>query len=159
MAPIKEISPFNDYAKAGLASWQTYQGPSKDFDEMVFNITPYADQNGKTLAALVNRAGDKGVSIAFDTRQLPLLTLWKNTDTEKQGYVTGIEPGTSYAYPVTIEREQGRVKQLPPGQSAVFELTYSLLGNADAVRKAEQQVNAIQGERATALTEKPIAME
>lgn len=159
VAPIKEISPFNDYAKAGLASWQTYQGPSKDFDEMVFNITPYADQNGKTLAALVNRAGDKGVSIAFDTRQLPLLTLWKNTDTEKQGYVTGIEPGTSYAYPVTIEREQGRVKQLPPGQSAVFELTYSLLGNADAVRKAEQQVNAIQGERATALTEKPIAME
>ncbi len=30
----------------------------------------------------------------------------ENTDTVKQGYVTGIEPGTSYAYPVTIEREQ-----------------------------------------------------
>ncbi|MBJ7223356.1 MULTISPECIES: aldose 1-epimerase family protein [unclassified Brenneria] len=159
IAPVKDISPFNDYAKAGLKEWQTYQGPTKDFDEMVFNLTPYADQQGKTLAALVNRAGDKGVSIEFDTHQLPLLTLWKNTDTEKQGYVTGIEPGTSYAYPVTIEREQGRVKQLQPGQSTVFELTYSLLSSADAVQKTEQRVKAIQGENKTTLTEKPIAVE
>ncbi|MFE8116300.1 aldose 1-epimerase family protein [Brenneria goodwinii] len=159
VAPVKEISPFNDYAKAGLKEWQTYQGPTKDFDEMVFNLTPYTDAQGKTLAALFNRAGDKGVSIEFDTHQLPVLTLWKNTDTEKQGYVTGIEPGTSYAYPVTIEREQGRVKQLQPGQSTVFELIYSLLSSADAVQKTEQRVKAIQGENQTTLTETPIAVE
>ncbi|MCL6325978.1 aldose 1-epimerase family protein [Pectobacterium polaris] len=159
IAPVKDISPFNDHAKAGLATWQTYKGPTKDFDEMVFNITPYTDAQGKTLAALVNKAGDKGVSIAFDTHQLPLLTLWKNTDTEKQGYVTGIEPGTNYAYPVTIEREQGRVKKLQPGQSTTFELTYSLLSSADAVQKMEQQVKAIQGDNKTTLTEKPIAIE
>ncbi|MDY4385980.1 aldose 1-epimerase family protein [Pectobacterium aroidearum] len=159
IAPVKEISPFNDHAKAGLATWQTYKGPTKDFDEMVFNITPYTDGQGKTLAALVNKAGDKGVSIAFDTHQLPLLTLWKNTDTEKQGYVTGIEPGTNYAYPVTIEREQGRVKKLQPGQSTTFELTYSLLSSAEAVQKTEQKVKAIQGDNKTTLTEKPIAIE
>nr|WP_113865630.1 aldose 1-epimerase family protein [Brenneria salicis]NMN90015.1 uncharacterized protein DUF4432 [Brenneria salicis ATCC 15712 = DSM 30166]RBP64338.1 uncharacterized protein DUF4432 [Brenneria salicis ATCC 15712 = DSM 30166]RLM31442.1 DUF4432 domain-containing protein [Brenneria salicis ATCC 15712 = DSM 30166] len=159
IAPVKEISPFNDYAKAGLQEWQAYKGPTKDFDEMVFNLTPYADKQGKTLAALVNRASDKGVSIEFDTRQLPLLTLWKNTDTVRQGYVTGIEPGTNYAYPVTIEREQGRVKQLQPGQSTEFELTYSLLDSADAVQKTEQKVYAIQGENKTTLTEKPIAVE
>ncbi|MEI7144844.1 aldose 1-epimerase family protein [Pectobacterium brasiliense] len=159
IAPVKDISPFNDHAKAGLATWQTYKGPTKDFDEMVFNITPYTDVQGKTLAALVNKAGDKGVSIAFDTHQLPLLTLWKNTDTEKQGYVTGIEPGTNYAYPVTIEREQGRVKKLQPGQSTTFELTYSLLSSADAVQKTEQKVKAIQGDNKTTLTEKPIAIE
>ncbi|MEQ9892812.1 aldose 1-epimerase family protein [Pectobacterium aroidearum] len=159
IAPVKEISPFNDHAKTGLATWQTYKGPTKDFDEMVFNITPYTDGQGKTLAALVNKAGDKGVSIAFDTHQLPLLTLWKNTDTEKQGYVTGIEPGTNYAYPVTIEREQGRVKKLQPGQSTTFELTYSLLSSAEAVQKTEQKVKAIQGDNKTTLTEKPIAIE
>lgn len=159
IAPVKDISPFNDHAKAGLATWQTYKGPTKDFDEMVFNITPYTDAQGKMLAALVNKAGDKGVSIAFDTHQLPLLTLWKNTDTEKQGYVTGIEPGTNYAYPVTIEREQGRVKKLQPGQSTTFELTYSLLSSADAVQKTEQKVKAMQGDNKTTLTEKPIAIE
>lgn len=159
VAPVKEISPFNDYAKPGLKDWATYQGPTKDFDEMVFNVAPYADKDGKTLAALVNKAGDKGVSIAFDTRQLPVLSLWKNTDTEKQGYVTGIEPGTSYAYPVTVERKMGRVKQLQPGQSTTFELTYSLLSNADAVQKTEQRVKEIQGSQSTTVTETPMAVE
>ena len=32
-AAASEISPFNDYAKGGLKSWQTYLGPTKDFDE------------------------------------------------------------------------------------------------------------------------------
>lgn len=133
MAPIASISPFNDYAKAGLKTWQTYAGPTKGFDEMVFNMQPLADENHQTLAAVVNKAGDKGASIQFDTRQLPVLTLWKNTDTEKQGYVTGIEPGTSYAYPVTIEREQKRVKQLQPGASTQFDLTYTLLHSSEQV--------------------------
>lgn len=114
-APIKEISPFNDYARAGLKNWSQYQGPTKGFDEMVFNIVPYADAEGKTLAMLSNRQGDRGVSIGFNTRQLPLLTLWKNTDTERQGYVTGIEPGTNYAYPVNIERETGAYQTAAAG--------------------------------------------
>ncbi|MGO4745636.1 aldose 1-epimerase family protein [Serratia quinivorans] len=158
-APIKEISPFNDYAKSGLKDWHRYQGPTKGFDEMVFNIVPYADAQGKTLAMLNNKRGDRGVAIGFDTHQLPLLTLWKNTDTERQGYVTGIEPGTNYAYPVKIEREQGRIKQLQPGQSTDFELTYTLLKNAEQVKKYQDQIKTLQGHNEVKLVEKPIAVE
>ncbi|WP_210497640.1 aldose 1-epimerase family protein, partial [Pantoea ananatis] len=146
LAPMSQISPFNDYAKAGLKNWQTYQGPTKDFDEMVFNIKPLSDKDHQTLAAVVNKAGNKGASIQFDTQQLPLLTLWKNTDTLKQGYVTGIEPGTNYAYPVTIEREQKRVKQLAQGASATFDLTYTLLHNSEQVNAVEKRIQAIQGD-------------
>ncbi|QCR38146.1 aldose 1-epimerase family protein [Nissabacter sp. SGAir0207] len=159
IAPLKSVSPFNDYAKKGLEGWNTYSAPTKDFDEMVFNLVPKADSNGKTVAAVINSKGDKGAAIEFDTRQLPLLTLWKNTDTLKQGYVTGIEPGTNYAYPVTIEKEQGRVKQLQPGQSTEFVLTYSLLKDADAVQKVEARVKQIQGDERVAVDEKPIAVE
>ncbi|WP_346828313.1 aldose 1-epimerase family protein [Serratia inhibens] len=158
-APIKEISPFNDYAKAGLKDWATYQGPTKGYDEMVFNILPYADAQGKTLAMLHNRRGDRGVAIGFDTHQLPLLTLWKNTDTERQGYVTGIEPGTNYAYPVKIEREQGRIKQLQPGQSADFELTYTLLKDAEQVKVYQDKIKTLQGSNQPKLVETPIAVE
>lgn len=126
---------------------------------MVFNLVPKADASGKTVAALINSKGDKGASIEFDTRQLPLLTLWKNTDTLKQGYVTGIEPGTNYAYPVTIEKQQGRVKQLQPGQSTGFTLTYTLLKDAGAVQEVEQRVRRIQGNEAVAVNETPIAKE
>jgi len=157
IAPLKSVSPFNDYAKKGLDGWNVYGAPTKDFDEMVFNLTPKADSNGKTVAAVINSKGDKGASIEFDTHQLPLLTMWKNTDTLKQGYVTGIEPGTNYAYPVTIEKEQGRVKQLQPGQSTAFTLTYTLLKDASAVQKVEQRVKQIQGDETVAISETPIA--
>lgn len=159
IAPLKSVSPFNDYAKKGLKGWDSYGAPTKDFDEMVFNLVPKADASGKTVAALINSKGDKGASIEFDTRQLPLLTLWKNTDTLKQGYVTGIEPGTNYAYPVTIEKQQGRVKQLQPGQSTGFTLTYTLLKDAGAVQEVEQRVRRIQGNEAVAVNETPIAKE
>ena len=159
IAPLKSVSPFNDYAKSGLKAWNIYDAPTKDFDEMVFNLVPKADSSGKTLAAVINSKGDKGASIEFDTHQLPLLTMWKNTDTLKQGYVTGIEPGTNYAYPVTIEKEQGRVKQLAPGQSTTFELTYTLLSSASAVNATEQRIRQIQGDEQPTLDEKPIAVE
>ncbi|MFS2222704.1 aldose 1-epimerase family protein [Pantoea sp. B65] len=159
IAPLKSVSPFNDYAKQGLDNWNVYGAPTKDFDEMVFNLVPKADSNGKTVAALLGSKGDKGVSIEFDTRQLPLLTMWKNTDTLKQGYVTGIEPGTNYAYPVTIEKQQGRVKQLQPGQSTEFVLTYSLLKDAHAVQKVEQRVKQIQGDEKTTIEQTPLAKE
>ena len=159
IAPVKSVSPFNDYAKQGLKSWNTYDAPTKGFDEMVFNLQPLADAQGKTVAAVINSKGDKGAAIEFDTHQLPLLTLWKNTDTLKQGYVTGIEPGTNYAYPVTIEKEQGRVKQLQPGQSQAFTLTYTLLKDAQAVQKVEQRVKTLQGDNVPQLEEKPLAIE
>lgn len=159
LAPMESISPFNDYAKDGLKDWQTYLGPTKGFDEMVFNIKPLADTSHHTVAAVVNKAGDKGASIQFDTRQLPVLTLWKNTDTEKQGYVTGIEPGTSYAYPVTIEREQKRVKQLQPGESTQFDLTYTLLHNSNQVSELEKTIKDIQSSTTLKTDETPIAKE
>lgn len=159
IAPVSEVSPFNDYAIKGLETWSKYLGPTKNFDEMVFNLKPIADAQGNTLAALINKAGDKGVSIAFNTAQLPVLTLWKNTDTLKQGYVTGIEPGTSYAYPVTIERAQNRVKQIQPNQSIDFELTYSLLSSAQQVKATEQRIAQIQGNHKINQLKTPIAKE
>lgn len=159
VAPVKEISPFNDYAKDGLTTWQTYLGPTQGFDEMVFNVYPYADENGQTQVMVTNKAGDKGAGIAFNTKELPVLSLWKNTDTLKQGYVTGLEPGTSFAYPVTIEREQKRVRQLEPGKSAEFTLTYSLLSGKEAVSKYEDHIKAIQGNQETSVVTKPMAKE
>ncbi|WP_024561316.1 aldose 1-epimerase family protein [Franconibacter pulveris 601] len=159
IAPLANVSPFNDYAKGGMKAWNTYSAPTKGFDEMVFNLTPLADANQQTLAAVINKAGDKGAAIGFNVSQLPVLTMWKNTDTEKQGYVTGIEPGTSYAYPVIIEREQKRVKQLAPGASTQFDLTYTLLHSSEQVADVEKQVAAIQGDKQTQASDTPIAKE
>ena len=156
LAPAASVSPFNDYAKAGVNDWQTYAGPTKGFDEMVFNIKPLADNNHETLAAVVNKAGDKGASIQFDTRQLPVLTLWKNTDTRQQGYVTGIEPGTSYAYNTKYQRPLGLVPKLQPGQSQRFDLSYTLLRSKADTEQALADVAKIQGKEPVKLVNKPL---
>ncbi|MDI2090837.1 aldose 1-epimerase family protein [Commensalibacter oyaizuii] len=159
IAPVKDISPFNNYAKHGLNDWQTYLGPTKDFDEMVFNIVPYAKPDGTTLAAIVNKDHTKGAAIQFNTQQLPYLTLWKNTDTEKQGYVTGIEPGTNYAYPLSIERAHQRIRQVMPNQTVHFEITYKALMNQNAVSAVKKEISEIQGDQQTTLNPNPIAHE
>ncbi|CAI3954804.1 Galactose mutarotase or related enzyme (GalM) (PDB:1LUR) [Commensalibacter communis] len=159
IAPIKEISPFNDYAQKGLQDWATYLEPTKNFDEMVFNIVPYSDADGYTLAALHNKDANKGVSIEFNINELPYLTLWKNTDTEKQGYVTGIEPGTNYAYTTSIEREQGRIRQIKPGQTIQFKIRYSALMNREAVDTVKETVTNIQGNQNITSIQTPIAEE
>ena len=159
VAPVEHVSPFNDYARAGLQEWHTFKGPTHGFDEMVFNISPYANEAGNTLVALVDKAGERGVSMAFDTRTLPYLTLWKNTDTLNRGYVTGIEPGTGFCYPVTVERSQARVKALAAGESVDFTIVFTLLHDAEAVKHVEQEVEKIQAERLTTVSEQPIAYE
>lgn len=158
-AAVAEISPFNDYARKGLADWQTYLAPTPGYDEMVFNIKPYADGTGHTLAMLSNQAGTRGVAAGFNVAQLPVLTLWKNTDSAKQGYVTGIEPGTSYAYARQIERAQGRIAKIGPGATKQFDLEYTILDGADAVKRTEAEIAAIQAGRKTELVVTPMARE
>lgn len=159
IAPIKEISPFNDYAKKSLKDYSTYLGPTKDFDEMVFNIVPYTKADRSTIVALHNKDGSKGVAIKFNINELPFLTLWKNTDTEKQGYVTGIEPGTNYAYATQIEREQNRIQQINAGQTVHFTVKYLALMNKQDVNTIKEVIADIQGKQETTFIETPIAKE
>lgn len=159
IAPIKEVSPFNEYAIKGLQDLPTYLGPTKDFDEMVFNIVPFTKADGSTIAALHNKDGSKGAAIEFNVKELPYITLWKNTDTEKQGYVTGIEPGTNYAYAASIEREQGRIRQVEPGKTIHFEVKYSALMNKQAVDTVKKAIADIQGNQKTNIIQTPIAKE
>jgi|GEM_PF-6279074 len=60
---------------------------------------------------------------------------------------------------VTIEREQKRVKQLAPGASATFDLTYTLLHNSDQVNAVEKRIKAIQGDTKIEENSTPIANE
>ena len=159
VAAAQEVSPFNEHARAGLADWQSYLPVTPGFDEMVFNIKPYADSAGNSLAMMKNRAGSRGVALGFNVQQLPALSLWKNTDSAQDGYVTGIEPGTGFPYPRAIEREQGRVGKIASGEVKCFDVEFRVLESAQAVQQAEAQVEGIQAGRPTTLVQTPLAVE
>ncbi|PTU02546.1 DUF4432 domain-containing protein, partial [Pseudomonas sp. HMWF031] len=155
-APVKQVSPFNDKAKGDLPDWQTYRAPTKDYDETVYNVVPYADAKGDTLTVLHNKAGSLGVSVGFNTQTLPVFSLWKNTDTQGQGYVTGLEPGTSFSYNRRYQRPLNLVPTIGPKEHKQFRISYSLLADKAAVDKALKQVSEIQGGRETEVRQTPL---
>ncbi|WP_394145635.1 aldose 1-epimerase family protein [Vibrio atypicus] len=155
-AAAAEISPFNQYAEQGLDNWQTYLGPTKDYDEMVFNLKPIGDKNNNSLTVLHNQSGNLGVSVQYNVTQLPALTLWKNTDTTQQGYVTGIEPGTSYAYNTKFQRPLGLVPTIAPGESKQFDLTYTVLTSRSEVNNAINTVNKLMKGKKIEIKKQPL---
>ena len=155
-APVREVSPFNDYAGKLLSTWQTYQDRTKDFDEVVYNVFPYGDENGNTLTMVHNAAGTLGASIAYNVNALPAFSLWKNMDTDAQGYVTGMEPGTSFSYNRKYQRDLKLVPTIGPKEHRDFILTYSLLDGKDKVDAALKRIDNIQNGRKTTVRETPL---
>ena len=90
---------------------------------------------GKTLVMLRNHQGDKGVVLEFRTDQLPAFTLWKNTAGLRDGYVTGLEPGTNYPNPRPFEQARNRVVRLPVDGRYVTETTMSVLATPRGRRR------------------------
>jgi len=155
-AAASEVSPFNDYAKGGLKTWQTYLGPTKNYDEMVFNLKPVGDKKGDTLAVLHNSKETQGVAVGYNVNQLPVLTLWKNTDSKQQGYVTGIEPGTSYAYNTKYQRPLGLVPLIKAGETKSFDLTYTVLTDQKEIKTAVKRVEKLLNGKSVKQVEKSI---
>ncbi len=155
-APLKGVSPFNQRAAQEVSTWQTYGPPTPDYDETAFCIVPYGDEQANTLAVLQNAAGTHGVSVGFNLQQLPVFTLWKNTDTRGQGYVTGLEPGTSFPSNRNFQRTLDLVPTIGAKEERRFDLSYTLLPDKAAVDEALERIKTIQGGRPTEVRETPL---
>lgn len=155
VAPVERLTPFNAHAASGLSSFDQYQKPTVGFIEQVYCMRVFAKEDGQTLVLLKNAAGDRGTSIGYSVKQLPYLTLWKNTAGEADGYVTGIEPGTNFPANRRIERKYGRVPVLKPGDVFKAELEFSLLGDASAVSACSAQIDAIRSGRTPTVDPEP----
>ena len=94
---------------------------------------------------LRNKAGDLGTSMSFSLEQMPCFSLWKNTASLKNGYVTGLEPGSNFPNPKRFERENGRVVLLEPMTSRKFELSLEVHLGPEAVSEVEKEINLLQG--------------
>jgi hypothetical protein len=156
-APVNLISPMNDHAAKAMTTWDTYQEPTPGFVEEVFLIHPYANPKGQTGVLLQNANGDRGSSIHWNVKELPYLTIWKNTVAEADGYVTGLEPATGFPYNRKVEREAGRVPVLEPGASRSFTLDYHLHKDEESVKQVQQQIKAYQGIRPTTVENRPLS--
>jgi len=153
----KRVAPFNDHAAKAVNQWDTYGAPKSGFVEEVYQVFPYADKSGRTTIQLQNAKGDRGVSMNWSLEQLPYLTQWKNTVAKTDGYVTGLEPGTSFPHNRKWERAKGRVSKLEPGRSRSFSITFGIQDTKTEVEAVAQEIIALRANRETKVDEKPEA--
>lgn len=156
---VKRITPFNAHAAKSTASFAEYAGPTKGFIEQVYVIEPFADAQHQTMVMLHNAAADQAVTMRYDITQLPYFTLWKNTTALEEGYVTGLEPGTSSPANRSIERKAGRVPMLPPYDSRMFTIEVGLHTGKDEVARGVAAIHALQAGRQMQVGAQPIKVE
>ncbi len=144
VSAVREVAPRDPRAAEGIDSFESYAAPVADYAEQCYYFDLAADGKGWTQTLLKNAHSDKGVSVCFDKRHLPCFTLWKNTQSEEDGYVTGLEPATNFPNPKVFERKQGRVIVLPPGASHTASLELVVHSTPRMVQTAEQEIAALQ---------------
>ncbi len=152
---VKRVTPFNSHAAKDVARYADYGGPQPGFIEQVYCIHPLADAEGNALIMLRNKARDKAVSMAFAVGELPYVALWKNTNAEGEGYVTGLEPGTGFPNNRRIERKLGRVPKLAPGATYGAKIDFTIHASADEVAGVAERISALQGGIQPVLDDRP----
>lgn len=136
--PFRTVCPRDARAAEGVASWPKYQGPTPGYAEQVY-FMDFDAGAGAVEVLLVDPSGSNAFAVRFDPAQLPCFTLWKNTQLEADGYVTGLEPATNYPNFIGFEREQGRVKVLQPGDAFGCRLELLVYRGASSVQEAVER--------------------
>lgn len=148
LAPIRSSAPLNTTAARHMGTLANYDDPRAGRPEDVFALRLLGDRRGKTLAALLDPAGERAVSLAFSLRELPCMTLWKQLGGAGERYVTGLEPGTNFPQHRSVERRQGRMRTLAPGESHRIRIDCRLHLGVLAVHRLRRRIAALQGRAA-----------
>lgn len=143
--PAVKIAPRDARAAEEMEHYESYSEPQSGHSEVVNYYEPRADAQGNTLVVLHNAAGNEACAVRFQTKNLPWFIVWKNTASEKDGYVTGLEPATGFPNFKAIERHQNRVVQLASGAMWNTRLTFQIEAGQAEVNSLLTEVATLQG--------------
>ena len=155
VAPAEYVCPRDARAQEGIGSWDVYGPPEAGFVEQCYFLRVKGDADGRTLVGLVNGEEELATTIRYSVKQLPALTIWRNTSAEEDGYVTALEPGTDYPNSRRFERSKGRVIQVPAQSTYESDLEFALLLESDELEELRREVQALAGDEAPTVSEQP----
>ena len=145
IAPFKQVAPRDPRSAAGIDTFNQYGAPQIGFVEQAYNYELAGKRGSReTLTMLRNATGDQASVLRFTLKDFPCFTLWKNTAGKADGYVTGLEPATSYPNARRFERERGRVISLAGGESRTTTLSIETLDSKKAIKAAEAEIKTLQ---------------
>lgn len=113
--PSTEVIPRDARAKEGIGEWSRMLPPQHGFAEQCY-YHRFGGKNGR--AKIFNDRAGVGLSVNFETGNLPSLVQWKMMG-EKE-YVLGLEPCNSTIEGRKAARENGTLKFIAPGEEQTF---------------------------------------
>ena len=132
--------------KKGLDEFATFGAPTVGFSEQVYFHDVAPDADGFVHSALINKEFNDGQGFGFYIKyrkeQLPVLIEWKMTG---EGiYVIGMEPGTNRVDGRSLERKEGRLIFLKPGETRSYHLEIGVLAGQEEIAAFEDKVDSIR---------------
>ncbi len=128
------------YPDADIQNFNLFGKPTPASTEQAFFIDLKPNPQGRAAVLLHNPHKALALGVSWPKQQLPLFTLWKALHDERDGYVTGLEPCTTYPLPRPAERNSGHLLQLKPSQSHTAQLTFNLYDHPQAIQQAIQSL-------------------
>jgi hypothetical protein len=119
-APSARCEARDDEARAGAATWMTFEAPRADYAEKCYfhDMTP--DAEGLVRAEIWNPTLNFGGYLRYHAQQLPAFTQWKMLGAGT--YVCGLEPGNAPLVSRRELRERGLLPMLEPGETRLIEI-------------------------------------
>jgi hypothetical protein len=155
VAPIKQVTPVNAHSAKDVKGFGDVAGPTAGIIEQAYFMHPLAGKDGNTLALVHNKARDRGLSMRWSIKQLPYLTLWKNTAAVEDGYVIGVEPGTSFPNMRRLERKMGRVPKLAGRASHTMTIDFGIHEGVAALEPVFNRIDMLQKQQTPVIGEAP----
>ncbi len=148
LAPYDTAAPRDADAARYPKGWEVYDPDRPEKVETVYFFDLHAGPDNLTRAMLISPDGDMGVSVIWDKRRLPCLTLWQLCT----GEVVGVEPGTNWPTPYQNELTKRRIRTLAHRESAEHVVTVLVHPDRASVADGRRAVDELcQGAQMNAL--------
>jgi hypothetical protein len=132
---------FDEAARAGVRDMLRFQKPTHEYVRQVFFHTLRQDAEGRTMAALVNRAlqgSPLGVYLRFDRSQLPEFFTFKMMG--EGDYQLGLEPSNCLPMGRAFEKSRGGWKYIEPQSELAFDLEIGVIEGEREIADAQSSI-------------------
>lgn len=118
--PLENPRPRSEEAEIHMLSRLQMEKPQANFQERCY----YYDAAKENHVRAFSKKLGIGMRISFSNATLPCFTEWKMMGI--RDYVLGLEPGTNFPDGRKTVREQGKLRELAPGESITFSIRIDL---------------------------------
>lgn len=141
ISPKSNVTPRDKEARKEINNYFNFSDPVPNYKEQVFFHEIEADSEGNSNITIINESFNNGEGIGiwlkFNKNNLPYLIQWKNLSEGE--YVCGIEPANSLIRGRKIEREEGTLKFIEPGESIYYRLEFNILTSKKDIDKFKER--------------------